>query len=189
MNHLIYELFEKTKSEEEKVSSNAVTDLCCILEMKSWHMSKDTRISRFGGLVSQAVIDIEIDEDDEVEIVKKLHNEIVSGNKLTYSMLFALGKASCKVGLKPLIDIIEQHLDRFNENEVYQALISLERLLFFNESLSLKEERDIIAKTNLLSLISMKILLFQPISHSDLTSTSLRLLARMILLLDGGYSG
>lgn len=187
MNNLIYQIFEKTKSEDEKVSSNAVTDLCCILEMNTWHMSKDTKISRFGGLVSQAVIDIEIDEHDEVEIVKHLHTEIVNGNKFTSSMLFALGQASCKVGLRPLIDIIKQHLD-FNENEFYHALISLERLLFWNESLSYEEKREIIARTNLMSIISRRIWLFQPISHSDLTGTSLRLLCSLILLLDGEYS-
>ena len=158
MDNLIYQIFEKTKSKDEKVSSNAVTDLCCILEINSWHMSEDMRASRFGGLVSQAVIDVEIDEHHEVEIVNFLYSEIVNGNKLISSMLFTLGQASSKTALRPLINIIEQRLDKFTENEFYQALVSLERLLFFDESLSLEEEKNIIAKTNLLSLISMKIL-------------------------------
>lgn len=184
MNHLVYELFKKAKSEDEEVSSNAVTDLSFILEMNSWRLSKDQRMSRYGVLVSQDVIEIEIDEHDEAEIVEFLHDQIEKGHKFTSGMLFAIGQATCKVGLRPLIYLLEQHLDRFNENEFYQALVSLERLLFFKDTLSLEEEREILAKTNLLLLISKKILSFQPISRCDLESTSLRLLASLILLLN-----
>lgn len=188
MNHLIYELFNKARSENEKVSSNAITDLCCILEMNTWGLSKDKKITRYGGLVSQAVIEIEIDKDDEAEIVDFIHHEITNGNKFTSNLLFAMGQSSSKVALEPLIDVIVQYLDRFNENEFYQALISLERLLFFNESLSVDEEKVILTKTNLLSIISKKILSFQPISHSDLEGTSLRFFARTILLLNSDFS-
>lgn len=186
MNYLVYQLFDKAKSENEKVSNNAVTDLCCILEMNTWNLPKDKSLSKYGGLVSQDVIELEINKHDEVEIVEFIHNEIVNGNKLTSNLLFAMGQASCEVAIMPLIDVIKKHLDRFDENEVYQAFISLERLLFFNESLSPEEEREIISNTKLLSVISRKILSFEPISHSDLESTSLRLLARIILLTNNG---
>lgn len=44
-----------------------------------------------------------------------------------------MGQASCQVGFEPLVDVIIKHLDEFGENEVYQAIISLERLIFFDE--------------------------------------------------------
>lgn len=184
MKRIIDELFKKAKSPDKKVGSDAVTALSCILEMHAWNLPKDDRMSRFSLLVPQEVIEADLDESEQLEVVKFLSNEIENGSELTAGLLFAMGQSSAKVGLLPLIHIIEQCLDKFNQNEVYQALVALERIMFFDESISLEYLRQIIAGTNLLNVISAKILSLQVISHSDLKSTSLRLLARLILLLN-----
>jgi hypothetical protein len=184
MKRIIDELFKKAKSQDKKVSSNAITDLSFILEIHAWNLPKEDRMSRYSLLVSQEVIEAELDESEQAEVVKFLSDEIENGSEFTAGLLFAMGQSSAKVGLLPLIHIIEQCLDKFNQNEVYQALVALERIMFFDESISLEYLRQIIAGTNLLNVISAKILSLQVISHSDLKSTSLRLLARLILLLN-----
>ena len=184
MNRIIDELFNKAKSQDKKISSNAVTALSFILEIHAWNIPKEDRMSRYSLFVPQEVVEAELDESEQAEVVKFLSDEIENGSELTAGLLFAMGQSSAKVGLLPLIHIIEQCLDKFNQNEVYQALVALERIMFFDESIPLESLRQIIAGTNLLNVISAKILSLQAISHSGLQSTSLRLLARLILLLN-----
>ena len=111
MNLLIDELFKKARSNDENVSSNAITDLSFALEMHAWRLSKDDKISRYDSLVSQEVIELDIDESSQAEIVNFLRDEVENGSKLTTNLLFAMGLASAKLGLLPLIDIMEKHLD------------------------------------------------------------------------------
>ena len=184
MKRIIDELFKKAKSQDKKISSNAVTALSFILEIHAWNIPKEDRMSRYSLFVPQEVVEAELDESEQAEVVKFLSDEIENGSELTAGLLFAMGQSPAKVGLLPLIHIIEQCLDKFNQNEVYQALIALERIMFFDESIPLEDLRRIIAGTNLLNVISAKILSLQVISHSGLQSTSLRLLARLILLLN-----
>jgi hypothetical protein len=184
MKRIIDELFKKAKSQDKKISSNAVTALSFILEIHAWNIPKEDRMSRYSLFVPQEVVEAELDESEQAEVVKFLSDEIENGSELTAGLLFAMGQSSAKVGLLPLIHIIEQCLEKFNQNEVYQALVALERIMFFDESIPLESLRQIIAETNLLNVISAKILSLQVISHSGLQSTSLRLLARLILLLN-----
>jgi hypothetical protein len=184
MKRIIDELFKKVKSQDKKISSNAVTALSFILEIHAWNIPKEDRMSRYSLFVPQEVVEAELDESEQAEVVKFLSDEIENGSELTAGLLFAMGQSSAKVGLLPLIHIIEQCLEKFNQNEVYQALVALERIMFFDESIPLESLRQIIAETNLLNVISAKILSLQVISHSGLQSTSLRLLARLILLLN-----
>jgi hypothetical protein len=184
MKRIIDELFKKAKSQDKKISSNAVTALSFILEIHAWNIPKEDRMSRYSLFVPQEVVEAELDESEQAEVVKFLSDEIENGSEFTAGLLFAMGQSSAKVGLLPLIHIIEQCLEKFNQNEVYQALVALERIMFFNESIPLESLRQILAGTNLLNVISAKILSLQVISHSGLQSTSLRLLARLILLLN-----
>jgi len=184
MKRIIDELFKKVKSQDKKISSNAVTALSFILEIHAWNIPKEDRMSRYSLFVPQEVVEAELDESEQAEVVKFISDEIENGSEFTAGLLFAMGQSSAKVGLLPLIHIIEQCLDKFNQNEVYQALVALERIMFFDESISLENLRQIFAGTNLLNVISAKILSLQVISHPDLKSTSLRLLARLILLLN-----
>ena len=184
MKRIIDELFKKAKSQDKKISSNAVTALSFILEIHAWNIPKEDRMSRYSLFVPQEVVEAELDESEQAEVVKFISDEIENGSELTAGLLFAMGQSSAKVGLLPLIHIIEQCLEKFNQKEAYQALVALERIMFFDESIPLESLRQIIAETNLLNVISAKLLSLQVISHSDLQSTSLRLLARLILFLN-----
>ena len=184
MNRIIDELFNKVKSQDKKISSNAVTALSFILEIHAWNIPKEDRMSRYSLFVPQEVVEAELDESEQAEVVKFISDEIENGSELTAGLLFAMGQSPAKVGLLPLIHIIERYLDKFNQDEVYQALVALERIMFFKKSIPLEDLRQIIAETNLLNVISAKILSLQVISHPDLESTSLRLLASLILLLN-----
>lgn len=69
MNHLVCKLFKKVEVEDEKVSGNAITDLCCILEMNTWNLSIEDRKARYGTYVSQKVMEIQINQQDEALII------------------------------------------------------------------------------------------------------------------------
>ncbi len=184
MNTIIDKLFERTRSKEERVRYDAVTDLSFILEIDAWNLSQDARMNRYESLVSKEIIELELDKKELKRIVDFFEHEINTGSRLSSNMLFAMGKASSNIGLKPLLSAIDKNWQDFDENEFYQALISLERMLFCNESLSKEEEKKIMSETGFISKISEKILLLQPISHVDLESTASRFLARLILLLE-----
>lgn len=184
MNHLVNELFQKVKVDNEKVCADAITDLCCILEMNTWNLSIEDREIRYGTYISKEIMEIEINQKDESKIIDFLSEEIDHEHKFTSSMIFAMGQASCKTSLQSLINIINKHLYRFNENELYQTLISLERLIFYNESMDFPEKKNIIISADLLNILSEKILLFKPILHSDLESTFRRFFDSVTLLLN-----
>ena len=173
MNTIIDTLFERIRAKEEKVRYDAALDLSCILEMHNFNFSKNSKINRYESLVSKEIIKLKLDDKELKRIVEFFENEINNGNRL-----------SSNIGLKPLLSAIDNNWQDFDENEFYQALISLERMLFWSEGLSLEEEKEIMSGTGLLTKISEKILSLQPISHVDLESTASRFLARLILLLE-----
>ena len=183
MHFLIAKLFQDIRSEDKKISEDAAIDLSVILEMHAWNLSKEQRESRYDSLVThQELFNLELDDSSLMEIVKFMQSEIENGNWLKSSLLSSMGRASARIGLIPLIETIENEIERFNENELYQALIALERIMFWDESLSIQEVRDIFNKTNLLEEIAAKLLSLMPILHSGLESTTARLLSRLILL-------
>ena len=184
MNTIIDKLFERVRSKEERerVRYDAVTDLAFILEMDDWNLSKDARMSRYESLVSKEIIELELDESELKRIVEFFEHEINNGS---FYILSAMGKAYSKIGLIPLLNVINNNLHKLNESDFNQALIALENMLFWSEGLSLEEEKEIMSETGFLSKISEKILSLQPISsHVDLESTASRFLARLILLLE-----
>ena len=65
MNHLINELFVNIKSDDERVRSNAITDISFILEINSWQLPLDERLSRYDSLIKQELITINLTESEE----------------------------------------------------------------------------------------------------------------------------
>ncbi len=181
MNTIIDKLLVQAISNEEKVKNNAVLELGCILEMDDWNLSKDARMNRYESFISKEIIELELDESELKRIVKFFEHEI---NKGSFYLLSPMRKASSKIGLIPLLNVIDNNLHKFNELDFNQALNALENMLFWSEGLSLEEEKEIMSGTGLLTKISEKILSLQPISDVGLKSTALRFLARLILLLE-----
>ncbi len=129
---IINELFDRIKFNKDQVGDNAVTDLSFVLEMHAWHLSKEAKISRYESLVHQKLIDLDLDENTIKEVLDFLKGEIKNKSHLTPGLLFAMGQTSCDVGILPLTNVLESSLMDFGENEFYQALVSLEKLIFFD---------------------------------------------------------
>ena len=181
MNHLINELFVNIKSDDERVRSNAVTDISFILEINSWQLPLDERLSRYDSLIKQELITINLTESEEAEIVEFLKREITDSNRTKSSLLFTIGKSSSKIGLLALLDIIENYSSEFNPNESYQALVSLERILFWNNyGLSNQEKRNLITEINPTPFIESKLAWALNNSHSP-HSTGLQYTAEGLL--------
>ncbi|MEM1171977.1 MAG: hypothetical protein AAGJ08_23580 [Cyanobacteria bacterium P01_H01_bin.35] len=181
MNEKVLELIEQMKSCDETVRRNAITDIGFILEMYSLKLSRDGRFEQFEGMLSPDLIELFLDEDELSEIVVCLQKEIEARNKKTGSLASAIGYTSAKTGLLPLATAIKNGINNFNLGDLNQALIALEKLLFFDESLSDAEKRDIVLKNELMSKISAKILSETPISDDYLLKTYTRLISRLVL--------
>jgi len=134
MNTIVSKLLEKVNSNEERVREDAVTDISFLLEMHAWNLSKDDKINRYESLVKKEIIELELNNNELKEIVNFLKQQIESNSDLSSSMLCAIGESSSHIGLEPLLDIINSNLSSFEENEFYQLLIALEKLVFFDES-------------------------------------------------------
>jgi hypothetical protein len=145
------------KSDDERTRSNAITDISFVLEMNLRELPIEEKISRYGSLVEECLININLTEIEEAEILEILQKEIIDSNVETSSLLFAIGKASQKNGLLSLLTIIQNCSSKFNSNESYQALVSLERLLFWNYKLSDEDKMNIVYKQNPISFIKSKL--------------------------------
>lgn len=186
MNHLIHELFVKIKSDDKHIRGNAITDISFVLEMNSWQLPLEERMSKYDIYIEQELININLSQSEEAEIVEFLQREIINLNKSTSSLLFTIGKASSKTALIPLLDIIQNYSCDFDENDFYQALVSLERLLFWDDyGLSDEEKRNIISQTNPTPIIEGKLALDNPSLpySSGLRDTAERLLDGLSQLL------
>lgn len=182
MNPLVIKIFDRVHSEDEEVRSYAVTDLSFLLEMYQWNLSKEARRNRYEDLVTEDIIELELDETELQEIVEFLKREIEKGEEdreLSSCMLFAMGKAPSSVGIKPLLEVVQNKLDSFNENELYQALIALERQFPFEDDPNVDEKKRIFSEAKITKRISNKIVSLQPIRHSGLESTALRFLTAL----------
>ena len=184
MNSLVLKIFDRVRSEDERVRSRAVTDLGLILEMYQWNLSKEARRNRYEDLLTEDIIELDLDENELTEIVEFLKGEIEKDSDLSSSMLFAMGKAPSSVGIKPLLEVVQNKLESFDEDELYAALSALERQLPFEDDLDFEEKRRIFSEAKILTRISHKILSLLPILNSGLHSTHSRFSACLILLLE-----
>ena len=107
MNSLVLKIFDRVRSEDERVRSRAVTDLGLILEMYQWNLSKEARRNRYEDLLTEDIIELDLDENELTEIVEFLKGEIEKDSDLSSSMLFAMGKAPSSVGIKPLLEVVQ----------------------------------------------------------------------------------
>ncbi len=172
---------EQIKSWYEKVRWNPITDIAFILEMYSLKLSRDERFEQFKVMLSSDLIEIFLNETQLSEIVVYLQEEIEVKNKDTGSWASVIGYTSAHTGLLPLATAIKNGIEDFNLGDLNQALIALETLLFFDDSLSDAEKKDIVLKNELMSKISTKIISEIPISYDYLLNTYIRLISRLIL--------
>ncbi|MBH8566282.1 hypothetical protein I8748_29695 [Nostoc sp. CENA67] len=70
MNHLINELLKNIKSDDEHIRSNAITDISLILEMNSWQLPLEKRMSRYRILIKEELININLSQSEEAKIVE-----------------------------------------------------------------------------------------------------------------------
>jgi hypothetical protein len=181
MHPIIQQIIKTVKSQEKQSRQDAITYLSCILEAHAWNLTLEEKKSRFGSYVPEEVLEVEPDTQTLSEIIKFLKETIVDGHEQTSEILFAIGKAPAQLGLLPMIQIFAQCINGFNENEFYQGLIALERLAYFDESLSPSQVMKTLDQQKMAEHIAIKVLSLGAILHPDLEGTALRVLARVTL--------
>lgn len=181
MNEKIVELIEQIKSCDEKVRRNTIIDIAFILDMHSLKLSRDERFEQFEGMLPLDLIEFFLNETELSEIVVYLQEEIEAKNKEIGSLASVIGSTSAHTGLLPLATVIKNCIENFNLDDLNQVLIALEKLLFFDDSLSDAEKKDVVLKNELMSKISTKILSEIPVSHSCLLNTYTGLISRLVL--------
>jgi hypothetical protein len=189
MNSKIAHLIKEIKFGSEKSRRNAITDIGLLLEMNAWNLTEKEKLNKYEGMVDSDLIYLCLNESEIDEIVACLQEAIISKNQDSVSLISIIRCTSAKSGLSSLIIAIEHCIYNFNADELNQALLALEKLLFFEDTLSPFQKRAMLLEhVNLLNQLSHKILSEIPISNNDLTSTYVRIVSRlMILLFDEDY--
>lgn len=184
MNSKIAHLIEEIKFGSEKSRRNAITDIGLLLEMHAWNLPEKERLDRYVGMIDSDLICLYLNESEIDEIVAYIQEAVISKKQDSGSLASAIGYTSAKSGLLPLITIIEQCINDFDADELNQALIALEKLLFFEDSLSLSEKNTIVlSHIKFLTKLSHKILLETPTSNNYLAGTYIRIISRLIILI------
>lgn len=152
--------------------------------MHACNLSERERLNRYEDTINFDIIYLYLNESEIDEIVACLQEAVISKNQDSGSLVSAMGYTSAKSGLLPLITTIEQCVYDFNTDELNQALIALEKLLFFEESLSFSQKKTmLLAHAKFLNRLSHKILSDITISSSNPTSTYIRVVSRIIILI------
>ncbi len=181
MHPIIQQLIEAIKSQERQTRQDAITCLSYILEAQAWNLTLEEKKSRFGSYVPEKILEVEPDVKTLSEIIEFLKETIANGHEQTSEILFAIGKAPAQLGLLPMVQFLTQRINELSENEFYQALVALERLAYFDESLSPSQAMKILDQQKLAEHIATKVLSLGAISHADLEGTALRVLSRATL--------
>lgn len=167
MNLSLLRILSDLKTENLADKSSAITDLALLLEMHSYELNYNQRISKYSSFLDQDLIEIILDKNEQYEIIESLKSLILCQDNLNASLIWAIGKSTPDLGLTALLEIINNSLN-FSDDELYELLISLGNVLFDGGSFSLCEQiKQDISQSNLVLFLENS----RPIS--DRTHTSL----------------
>lgn len=125
MKSVLNELLERAKCENKEVREEAILQIAMLLEKNSICPDQP---SFYETVLSDHLLSISLDESEQQEMIAELGNLILS-EKMTASMLWALGKTTSRTALVPLLTWLRNHNRSLDEEAIWQALIALDNFL------------------------------------------------------------
>jgi hypothetical protein len=133
MNQAIRAILQSIKSENEQVQNEGLLQICLILEMNTYHLGASDRLSQYDNLLPRDLLLINLDKNDQYEIIDYLRELALSSDGLIGKVLWPMGKAIPSVGIESLLILIQKYSNKLDDDKSYQALISLENFLLFDD--------------------------------------------------------
>jgi hypothetical protein len=134
MNKILEQLLEKIESQEDEIYFESIFQIAMLLE-KSNVITNETYVS----FLPPELLSITLNDTEQQEIVRRL-SSVASNNSVNGLLFWALGKANPKIGISPLLNLIQQFSSSFDEEITYQAIIALDNFLIIDESGNLVSE-------------------------------------------------
>jgi hypothetical protein len=125
MNQMLEELLDAATSSEPHTREEAVLQLSLLLERSNTVEGPD---SAYAGLLLPGLMHLRLTEEEQRDVVECLRS-LSNSPKSSPSILAALGKASPKVGIEPLLSLIKEGSAEFDSETAYQAVIALDNFL------------------------------------------------------------
>lgn len=155
MNSAVLEVMSRLKSGDTDTRSNAVTDLALLLEMHSWELDYEQRISRYETLLSGNLIGVNLNKQEQEEVIDFMKALVLNQDSLSSSLIWAIGKSTPSVGLGSTLEIIDHRFHRFSDEELYQLIIALGNFLCTDDTdLSGGQNRQAIFLSNLVPFLA-----------------------------------
>jgi hypothetical protein len=126
LHPLLNQLLESAASADRERQNEALADIALILE-RSW-LRTSVSDTCYAALLPPALLAIRLEENDQREVVEHL-SRLATSDRAHPSIFWAIGKSTPKLGIGPLLMLLQTHSDKFDEETTYQALIALENFL------------------------------------------------------------
>ncbi|MEM9246334.1 MAG: hypothetical protein AAGA67_11430, partial [Cyanobacteria bacterium P01_F01_bin.153] len=179
MHPLISKCFIETNSSDERVKSDALVDLSFVLEMNTRGLSQEEKRDKYSHYVPADLVEIEPIEKELTEIVSFLENKLEKGEISAIEFFPLLRNTSASLALIPVINALKNPEISFDEDTLYQALASLEKLLFWTNDLSFEHIKSLVEENRLGKIIARFVFKMSPISQEKLNSLCTLLLSKL----------
>lgn len=146
MHPTLHRLLQEARSDELEIRHRAVGQIGLFLE-KNTIVSGTT--GSYKGLLDDELCALILDLSAQQLVVTELCH-LISSDKMTEGMLWALGKASRSVSMQPLLQLLQHQSHRFNEEATWQALIALDNVIIISGSVAeLQQQHRLIDEHNI----------------------------------------
>jgi hypothetical protein len=143
-------LLESAISEDRATQDESILEIAMLLEKSTLMISGGTTSFPYESVLSPFWLAIKLDETDQKAIVEGL-TAFISSDRRIASMLWALGKSLPTIGINPLLTLLHDYADEFTDEELYQALITLDNFLISDKGTLIPEIAGPIRHNNPLS--------------------------------------
>lgn len=133
MNQKVNEILQRVKSGDECAQNESLLQISLILEMNTYCLEISDRINQYGNLLARDLLLIHLNKDEQKEIIDYLRELAINSNSLIGKVLWPIGKAIPSIGIESLLVLIQKYSNRLDNSESYQALISLDNFLLFDD--------------------------------------------------------
>lgn len=132
MHNIIESLLNQVESQDESMSQEAVLQLAMLLEISNRPVriaSGAVDLAHYRDILPIELQSLRLEITDQSEIVDRL-SELAGNGPASSGMYWAMGKASPQVGVTALLNNLRNHIERLDEESMYQALIALGNFFF-----------------------------------------------------------
>jgi len=128
MKPKIQNILREITASEEIHRQTSIVRIAMILEMNTLAKSEHSRVYGYSD-IPWSLIFITLNRQEQAEIAEQLYQIFVSQDISGTGIFWALGKTEGKVGLAPLLKIIEECHHRFTEDQIDQVFFALNECL------------------------------------------------------------